>query len=91
MADYPAFLIAENKMVDLDGVYILHTRKPRFLAKVRENGRFEIVDMIDSFNEHYKGNADRIEKLMKRLAEWHRAYKIYEYEKTRNRRIYPKN
>ncbi|MDR0753883.1 MAG: hypothetical protein LBF04_00645 [Prevotellaceae bacterium] len=72
-------------MADLDGMYILHTRKPRFLAKIKDDGSFEIVDMIDSFSEHYKGNADRTEGLIKRLAEWYRAYKIYEDGKNRNR------
>jgi hypothetical protein len=67
-------MIAENKMADLDGVYILHTRKPRFLAKVKDNDTFEMVDIIDDFSEY---DMVRINGLLNRLADWYKAYKLY--------------
>ncbi|MDR1594630.1 MAG: hypothetical protein LBS43_09155 [Prevotellaceae bacterium] len=78
MAKVPKFLIAANEMADLDGVYILHTRKPRFLAKVQEDG-FELVDIIDSFTEYYNGDESKINGLLNRLADWYKAYKIHKY------------
>ncbi|MDR2383401.1 MAG: hypothetical protein LBD76_05905 [Prevotellaceae bacterium] len=49
MAKSPKFLVAESKMADLNGVYILHTRKPRFWAKVKYDDTFVMVDIIDDF------------------------------------------
>jgi hypothetical protein len=74
MAKSPKFLVAENKMADINGVYILHTRKPRFLAKVKENDTFEMVDIIDDFSEY---DASKITGLLNRLDDWYKAYKIY--------------
>ena len=63
-------------MAEPDGLYILHTQKPRFLAKVELNS-FEIVDDIDSMSEYYKGDITKVEGLLKRLSDWYKSYKIH--------------
>ena len=79
MAKYPKFLIAKNPMAEPEGMYILHTQKPRFLAKVDRN-LFEVVDDIDEMLTYYKGNADKVQGLIKRMTDWYITYKIYEHE-----------
>ena len=70
------FMVAVNPMVDPNEVYVLHTRKPRFLAKV-ERGSFEIVDDMDSMLEFFGGNPDKVQGLIKRMGDWYKAYCIY--------------
>jgi hypothetical protein len=74
MTKSPKFLIIENKMADFNGVYILHTRKPRFLTKVKGDDTFEFIDIIDDFSEY---KSEKINGILKRLTEWYAAYKIY--------------
>lgn len=40
----PKFLICNNQMVNTD-LYILHTQKPRFLAKVIPTNQLELLDL----------------------------------------------
>jgi hypothetical protein len=75
MSKSPKFLIAKNPMADPDGVYIYHSRKPRFLAKV-ENNVFEIVDDIDEMIEYYNGNTDKVQGLFRAMEKWFIAYRI---------------
>ena len=89
MAKYSKFMEAKNRMAEPNSVYVLHTQKPRFLAKVDKNS-FEVVDDIDSMLEYYKGDISKVEGLLKRLADWHKAYKIYEKDE-RDRRIHNQN
>ena len=88
MAKYPKFLIAQNPMADPDSVYILHTQKPRFLAK-EERASIEIIDEIDDMLDYYDGNPEKVSGLLKRVNEWYKSYKIH--QKNENRRIYNKN
>jgi hypothetical protein len=76
MGKYPKFLIAKNPMADPEGVYIYHSRKPRFLAKV-EGNLFEIIDDIDNMIEYYFGNVDKINGLISRMNDWYKSYKIH--------------
>lgn len=64
-------------MAEPDGVYIFHTQKPRFLAKVDKNS-FEIVDDIDNMINYYKGNTDKVQGLINRMIDWYKSYKIHE-------------
>jgi len=74
-------------MAEPDGLYILHTQKPRFLTKVESN-TFEVIDDIDSMLEYYKGDSSKVEGLFKRLSDWYKSYKIYN---NGNRQVYGKN
>jgi hypothetical protein len=76
MSKQPKFMVAKNPMADPDGVYIYHTRQPRFLAKV-ENNVFEVVDDIDEMTTYYNGNADKVQGLFKAMGKWYIAYKIH--------------
>jgi hypothetical protein len=76
MAKHPKFLVAQNPMVNPNDVYIFHSQRPRFLVKV-ENNSFEIVDDIDNAIEHYKGDATKLEGLIKRMADWYKSYEIH--------------
>ncbi|MDR0574717.1 MAG: hypothetical protein LBG96_11920 [Tannerella sp.] len=76
MKKQPEFLIAKNPMSDPDGVYIFHSRKPRFLAKV-ENNIFEVVDDIDEMTAYYKGNVDKVQGLFRTMEKWYVACRIY--------------
>jgi len=78
MKKQPKFLIAQNPMVNPDDVYVFHSQKPRFLAKV-ENSTFEIVDDIDCIVDYYNGDLSKVEGLTKRMAEWYKSFKIYKY------------
>jgi hypothetical protein len=69
-------MVAKNPMADPDGVYIYHTRKPRFLAKV-ENNVFEVVDDIDEMTTYYDGNVEHIRGLFRAMEKWYIAYKIH--------------
>ncbi|MDR3133718.1 MAG: hypothetical protein LBU42_06810 [Prevotellaceae bacterium] len=76
MGKYPKFFIAKNPMADPDGVYIYHSQKPRFLAKV-ENNAFEVVDDVDAMIEYYKGNTNKVQGLFRAMEKWYVAYKIH--------------
>jgi hypothetical protein len=76
MGKYPKFMIAKNPMADPDGVYIYHTRKPRFLVKV-ENNIFDVVDDIDEMTGYYNGNVDKVQGLFRAMEKWYVAYKIH--------------
>lgn len=76
MSKQPKFMIAKNPMADPDGVYIYHSREPRFLAKV-ENNAFEVVDDIDEMTAYYKGNVDKVQGLFLAMGKWYVAYRIY--------------
>jgi hypothetical protein len=78
MKKHPKFLIAQNPMVSQEDVYIFHSQKPRFLAKV-ENNAIEIIDDIDNMIEFYKGNTSKIEGLMNRMADWYKSFQIYRH------------
>jgi hypothetical protein len=80
MAKYPKFFIAKNPMADPDGIYIFHSRKPRLLAKV-ENSAFEIMDDIDNASEYYHGDTDKLNRLIKRMADWYKSYRIQKWQK----------
>jgi hypothetical protein len=69
-------MIAKNPMADPDGVYIYHTRKPRFLVKV-ENKTFEIVDDIDKMNAYYDYDVNKVQGLFRAMEKWYVAYKIH--------------
>lgn len=75
MGKYPKFFIAENPMADPEGVYIYHSQKPRFLAKVESNV-IEIIDDIDNMTEYYSGNMDKVDGLINRVNDWYKSYKI---------------
>jgi hypothetical protein len=77
MSKQPKFLIAKNPMADPDGVYICHTRKPRFLAKVENDRLFNVVDDIDQMADFYNGNTDKIQGLFRAMEKWYIAYKIH--------------
>jgi hypothetical protein len=76
MGKYPKFFIAKNPMADPDSVYIYHSQKPRFLAKV-ENNSFDVVDDVDAMIDYYKGDADKVQGLFRAMEKWHIAYKIH--------------
>ena len=65
MGKYPKFFVAKNPMAEPEGVYIFHSQKPRFLAKV-EGGAVEVVDDIDAMPDFYCGNAEKVAGLIKR-------------------------
>jgi hypothetical protein len=69
-------MIAKNPMADPDGVYIYHSQKPRFPAKV-ENRAFEIVDDIDVMIDCYKGNTDKVKGLFRAMEKWYVAYRLH--------------
>jgi hypothetical protein len=85
MKKHPKFMIAKNPMADPDGVYILHTQKPRFLAKADKNV-IEIIDDIDDIIASFGGDVNKVEGLLKRAMEWYKSYKIFNHG-----RIYGKN
>lgn len=77
MANFPRFLIAQNLKAESDATYVLHTQKPRFLAKrlyYDAPGEFRIVDDIDNMNEFFKNDQSKVEGLMNRMRDWYRAY-----------------
>jgi hypothetical protein len=80
MSKQPKFMVAKNPMADPDGVYIYHTRKPRFLAKV-ENNVFDVVDDIDEMTTYYNSNIDKVQGLFKVLRKWYKAYTLHEKAK----------
>jgi hypothetical protein len=74
---HPKFLIAQNPMVNPDDVYIFHSQKPRFLAKV-EVDSFIIEDDIDNIFEYCNGDEKKVNGLINRMSDWYKAYKIHE-------------
>jgi hypothetical protein len=83
MKKHPKFMIALNPMVNPDDVYIFHSQRPRLLVKV-EGDSYIVVDDIDDITSYYNGDVSKVEGLMRRMAEWHVAYKIHQ----RNGRIH---
>ena len=79
MGKYPKFMIAKNPMAEPDGVYIFHSQKPRFLAKV-EGGAIEVVDDIDTMTDYYKGDVHKVDGLFKAMFKWYKSYYIHEKE-----------
>lgn len=69
-------MLAQNTVAEPDTEYILHTQKPRFLAKRTPGGLsdFEIVEEYDNVLEFY-GNALKVAGVLRRLADWYIAYK----------------
>lgn len=77
MAKFPRFMIAQNVVAEPDGEYVLHTQKPRFLAKKLHDNLitdFEIVDQIDTIDD------SKITGIMRRLEDWYRAYNKHHQE-----------
>lgn len=75
-------------MAEPDGMYIYHTRKPRFLARA-EGNVIEIVDDVDSMIEYYGGDVSKIEGLLNRMKDWYKAYKIN--QNGRDRQVHGEN
>lgn len=65
----PKFMLLENPMVS-DELFIYHSRKPRFIAKVDEPD-IRVVEWIDLPEDL---NPNRIAGLMSRISDWYRAY-----------------
>lgn len=64
----PKFLIAENPLASED-LFIIHTRRPRFIARVNDP-EIEVIEWLDD----PPTDADRLAGLMSRLGDWYRAY-----------------
>jgi len=70
-------MIAENPMTD-DRLFIIHNRKPRFIAEVKEP-EIEVVQWIDD-----PDRPERLAKLMSRMGDWYVAYCEWEDDDTPN-------
>lgn len=76
----PVFMLCENEQAELDGEYILHTRKPRFLAqRVYDDPKndFKVVDDIDDMAAFFEQDTAKIAGLMRQMEEWYRSYQDY--------------
>ena len=76
----PIFMLCENEQAELDGEYILHTAKPRFIARrMHENPKneFKVVDDIDNMSAFFDHDAAKVAGLMYQMEEWYRAYQDY--------------
>lgn len=70
-------MIAENPMAEPGEEYVIHTQRPRFIAKrVYDNPAtdFEIVDEIDNIVTAFAGDPQKIAGLMSRLGDWYATY-----------------
>lgn len=77
MSKIPRFLVAENPMDEPEEEYVVHTQKPRFIAKFISHGLpscFEIVEEIDNIGEFFRGDVSKIATLMRQLGDWHSEY-----------------
>ena len=80
MMQAPKFLLCENEEADLEAEYVLHTHKPRFIAKriYDDPSRdFIIVDDIDDMSSFFKDDNQQITLMMKSLERWFYAYQDY--------------
>lgn len=66
----PKFLIAENPLVDINRVYVIHTRFPHFIARLEDDQQNFTIAWIES-NEM---DVMRMASLMRRLGDWYVTY-----------------
>ncbi len=74
MNKVPDFLLCENEQNDLEGEYVLHTKAPRFLAKLvydNPEADFVIVDEIDPLDAGIKVT------LLAKMEKWYDDYQAY--------------
>jgi len=80
MMQIPKFLLCENEEADIEGEYILHTQRPRFLAKrIYDDPEkdFIIVDEIDNIGSFFAQDDQKQAALMTSLDRWYNAYQDY--------------
>lgn len=68
-------MLCENEQADLEGEYVLHTHKPRFLARRtydKPGYHFVIADMIDE-----AGDAAVTDRLLREAGQWFASYQRY--------------
>ena len=76
-------MAARNPLAAPDEFYIIHTRKPRFIAqriKRGEDVNIEVVDFIDDMKHHFGGDAQKMVGLMRRMGDWYTAFCNWEKE-----------
>ena len=76
----PVFMLCENEQAELDGEYILHTHKPRFIAKrVHDDPKndFKVVDDIDNMSAFFDNDMAKMTGLMRQMEDWYRSYQDY--------------
>lgn len=74
MADKPRFMLAQNVLAEPGVEYILHTQKPRILAKINGDN-INLVDQYDDVYSAYNGDATKVAGLLRRMADWYVSYK----------------
>ena len=75
MQQIPRFLVCDNFMDDEDGEYVLHTEKPRFLARWNDDEeRFDIVAEYDNIAAHFNNDEEQITGLMEEMVNWYEDY-----------------
>lgn len=70
-------------MAEPNAEYVMHTQKPRFIAKYTPGGPmsdFEIMDEIDNIAEFMNNDPIKVAALMRRLGDWFMAYCKWEEE-----------
>ncbi len=86
MANKPRFLIAFNPLAEQGVKYVIHTQKPRFVARYTPGAPlsdFEIVDDIDGMYAFFSNDVNKVAGLMRRLGDWMYAYLKWEAENDR--------
>ena len=76
----PTFMLCENEQAELDGEYILHTQKPRFLAKrIHDDPKndFKVVEDIDNMSSFFGDDAAKVTGLLKQMNTWYKDYQRY--------------
>lgn len=77
MAKFSRFMIAQNPMAEPGAEYVLHTQKPRFLAKKLVDNPvtdFDVIDDIDNIAAFYNHDLIKAAGLMRRLGDWYLSY-----------------
>lgn len=61
----PRFMLAQNQKAKLTDLFILHARKPAFIARVLEGSKLELVEVYQD------ADPDEVQTILSQMSDWY--------------------
>lgn len=61
----PRFMLTQNQAAKTSDLFILHARKPAFIARVLQNNQLELIEV------YQEDTSENIDKILSQMSEWY--------------------